>query len=108
MTPMRKHFYWYHNPDESIPVMVKLTQDVMSYIELIKDNNTTNKLRSRFEGYNDMDPHVLYEHDHQIILDKFETRENLNHDVYVEDENGYNVDSDDYDDDDNYLLLFQI
>ena len=32
MTPMRKTSYWYHKPDESIPVMVKLKQVVMPYI----------------------------------------------------------------------------
>ena len=48
-----------------------------------------------------MNPHLLSEHNHQIILDKNEARENLNHDEYVEDENCYNVDSDDSDDDDN-------
>ena len=26
MTPMRKTSYWYHDPDESIPVMVKLNK----------------------------------------------------------------------------------
>ena len=29
MTPMRKTSYWYHEPDEAIPVMVKLKQVVM-------------------------------------------------------------------------------
>ena len=48
-----------------------------------------------------MNPHLLSEHYHQIILDKIEARENLNHDEYVEDENYYNVDSDDSDDYDN-------
>ena len=48
-----------------------------------------------------MNPHLLSEHDHQIILDKIVTRENLNHDEYVEDENYYNVDSDDSYGDDN-------
>ena len=48
-----------------------------------------------------MTPHLLSEHDHQIIQDKIEARENLNHDEYVEDKNYYNVDSDDYDDGDN-------
>ena len=47
-----------------------------------------------------MNPHLLSEHDHQIILNKIEARDNLNHDEYVEDENYYNVDSADYDDDD--------
>ena len=48
-----------------------------------------------------MNPHLWSEHDHQIILDKIEARENLNHDEYVEDENYYNVDIDYSDDDDN-------
>ena len=39
MTPTRKKSYWYHKPYEAIPVMVKLKQVGMSYIELIKDNN---------------------------------------------------------------------
>ena len=47
-----------------------------------------------------MNPHLLSEHDHKIILDKIEARENLNHDKQVEDENYYNVDSDDSDYDD--------
>ena len=48
-----------------------------------------------------MNPHLLSEHYHQIILDRIEARENLNHDEYVKDENCYNVYSDDSDDDDN-------
>ena len=48
-----------------------------------------------------MNSHLLSEHDHKIILDKIESRENLNHDEYVEDKNYYNVDSDDSNDDDN-------
>ena len=48
-----------------------------------------------------MNPHLLSEHAYQIILNKIEARENLNHDEYVEDKNYYNVDIDDYDDDDN-------
>ena len=48
-----------------------------------------------------MDPHLISEHDNQIILDKIEARENLNHDEYVEDENYYNGDSDYSNDDDN-------
>ena len=59
----------------------------MPYIELIQDNNITNKLPSNFKGYADTKPHLLSEHDHQIILDKIEARENLNHDEYVEDGN---------------------
>ena len=39
----------------------------------------------------------MSEHDHQVILKKIEARENLNHDEYVEEEDYYNVDSDEYD-----------
>ena len=95
-----KTSYWHHEPDEAISGVVKSKQVVMRYIELIQENNTTNELLSRFKGYADMNPHLLSEHDHQIILDQIEARENLNHDEYMEDENYYNVDSDDsYDDD---------
>ena len=73
----------------------------MPFIELIQYNNTKNKLPSCFKGYSFINPHLWSEHDHQIILDKIEARENLNHDEYVEVENDYNVDSDDSDDDDN-------
>ena len=34
-----------------------------------------------------MNPHLISEHDHQIILDKIEARKNINDDEYVEDEN---------------------
>ena len=40
------------------------------------------------------DPFLLSEHNHQVILEKIETRENLNHDEYVEEEDYYNDDSD--------------
>ena len=69
MTPMRKNFYWYHKTDEAIPIMVKLKQVVMPFIELIQHNNKTYNLTS-FKGYADMNPHLLSEHDHQIILEK--------------------------------------
>ena len=82
--------------------MVKLKQVVVPYIGLIQDKNTTNKLPSCFKGYAGMNPHFLSGHDYQIILDQIEGRENLNHEEYVEDENYYNVDSDDSGDDDNY------
>ena len=100
MTPMRNTSYWYDNPDEAIPVMVKLKQVLMPLIEFIQYNNTTNKLPSRFKGYADMNPRLLSEYDHQVILDKLEARENINHDEYVEDENYCNVDGDDSNDDD--------
>ena len=80
MTPMRKTSYWYHEPDEEIPVMVKLKQFVMPYIELIQDNNTKNKFLSRFKGYANMNPRLLFEHDYQIILDNIVGRENINRD----------------------------
>ena len=73
---------------------------MVPYIEFIQDNNKKNKLPSHFKGYADMNPNLLSKHDHKIILDKIKSRENLNHDEYVEDENDYNVYSDDYDDDD--------
>ena len=101
MTPTRKTFYWYHEWDEAISVMVKLIFFVMPYIELIKDNNKKNKLPSRFKVYSDMNTHLLSGNDHQIILDKIEEEENHNHDEYVEDENDYNGDSNDSDEDDN-------
>ena len=72
----------------------------MNYIELIQDNNATNKLPPCFKGNTDMNPHLLSEHVHKIILDKLEARESINHKEYMEDENYYNVDSD-YSDDDN-------
>ena len=39
------------------------------------------------------DPCLLSEHDHQVILENFEARENINHDEYVEEEDYYIVDS---------------
>ena len=74
--------------------MVKLKQVVMPLIELIQENNTTNNLPLRYKGYADMNPCLLSVHDHQVILEKIEARENLNHDEYVEEEAYYNVDSD--------------
>ena len=56
----------------------------MPYIELIPDNNTANKIPSHFKGYADMNPHLLYEQFHQIILNKIKERENLNNGEYVE------------------------
>ena len=76
---MRKTFYWYHEPDEAIHVMVKLKQVVVPYIEFIQGNNTTNNLPSRFKVYTDMNPNLFSEHNHQMLLDKIEARENLNH-----------------------------
>ena len=58
MTLLRKNSYWYHEPDGVIPIMVNLNQVVMPYIELIQDNNTTNKFPSLFKGYTDMNPHL--------------------------------------------------
>ena len=74
MTPMRETSYWYHDLDEEIPIRVKLEQVLMPFIELIQYINTTNRLTSRFKGYACMNPCLLYEHNHQIILDKIESR----------------------------------
>ena len=101
MSPMRKTYYFHHDPDEAIPGRVKLKQVAMPYIELVFDNNTTNKWPSYFKWYADMNPCLLSEQDNEILLNKIEARENFNHDEYVADENYYNVDSDDFDDDDN-------
>ena len=48
-----------------------------------------------------MKPCLFSLHDHQLRLENFEARENLNHDEYVEEEYYYNVDSDESDIDDN-------
>ena len=48
-----------------------------------------------------MNPRLLSVHDHQVILEKIEARENINHDEYVEEEDYYNVDSDESDISDN-------
>ena len=44
-----------------------------------------------------MNPCLLSVKDHQVILEKYEARENLNHDEYVEEGDYYNVDSYEYD-----------
>ena len=69
----------------------------MPLIELIQDNNKTNNLPLRYKIYADMNPHLLSVHDHQVILEKIEARENLNHDEYLEEEDYYNVDSNESD-----------
>ena len=84
MTPMKKTSHWYHEPNEAIPVMVKLKQVVMPLIEFIQENNTTNKLPLCYKGYAEMNPCLLSLHDHPVILEKIIARENLNHDEYVE------------------------
>ena len=48
-----------------------------------------------------MNPCLLSVQNHQVILKKIEVRENLNHDEYVEEEDYYNVDSDESDIDGN-------
>ena len=84
MTPMIKKSHLYHEPNEAIPIMMKLKEFVMPLIEFIQDNNTANKLTLRYKGYADINPSLLSVHDHQVILEKVEARENLNHDEYVE------------------------
>ena len=44
-----------------------------------------------------MNPRLLSVHNHQVILEKIEARENLNHDEYVKEEYYYNFDSDESD-----------
>ena len=51
MTPMRRTSFWCPDPDEAIPVVVKLKQVVIPFIELIQYNNTTNNFPSRFKVY---------------------------------------------------------
>ena len=97
MTPMIKTSHWYHDPNEAIPVMVKLKQVIMPLIELIQDNNTKNKLPLRYKGYADTNPCLLSVHDHQVILEKTEARENIDPDELVKEEDYYNVDSDESD-----------
>ena len=70
MTPMKKTSHCFHKTSKAIPVMVNLKQVVMSIIELIQENNTTNKLTLRYKGYADMNPCLLSVHDHQVILEK--------------------------------------
>ena len=93
MTPMKKTSRWYHETNEAITAMVKLKQVFMPIIELIQENNTTNKLPFRYKWYTDTNPCLLYVHNHQVILGNIEARENLNHDEYLEKEYYYNVDS---------------
>ena len=69
----------------------------MPLIELIKENNTTNTLPLRYKGYTDMNHCLLSVHNHKVVLEKIEARGNLNHDEYVEEEDYYNVDSDESD-----------
>ena len=101
MTPMIKTSHWYHEPNEAIPVMVKLKQVFMPPIELIQDNNTTNKFPLFYKVYADMNPRLLSVHDHQVILKKIQARENIYRDEYVEEEYYDNVDSDESNIDDN-------
>ena len=49
----------------------------MPLIELIQDNNTTNKLPLCYKGYADMKPCLLPVHDHQVILEKLKQEKTL-------------------------------
>ena len=42
----------------------------MPYIELVQDKNTINKFPSHFKVYADMNPYLLSQHNHQMILEK--------------------------------------
>ena len=92
-----KKSHWYHETNKEITVIVKLKQVVMPLIELIQENNTTNKSPLRYKGYTDMKPCLLSVHNNQVILGKIEARENLNHNAYEGEEDYYNVDSDESD-----------
>ena len=70
MNPIINTSHWYHDPNEAIPVMVKLKQVVMPLIEWIQDNNKINKLSLRYKGYAEMNPRLLSVHDHQVVLEK--------------------------------------
>ena len=70
MTPMKKTSHWYHEPNKAIPVIVKLKQVVMPIIEMIHENNTTNKFPLRYKEYADMNSCLLSVHNHQVILEK--------------------------------------
>ena len=101
MIPMIKTSHWYHEPNEAIPLMVKLKQVGMPPIELIQDNNTTNKFPLFYKVYADMNPRLLSVHDHRVILEKIEAKENINHDEYVGEKEYYNVDGDESNIDEN-------
>ena len=58
----------------------------MPLVELIQGKNTTNNLPLRYKEYAEMNPFLLSVHDHQVILEQIEARENLNYDEYVEEE----------------------
>ena len=66
MTQMKKTSHWYNESNEAIPVVVNLKQVVMPLIELILENNTTNKLPLRYKGYADVNPCLLYVNNHQV------------------------------------------
>ena len=61
-------------------------------VHVIKKCLDSNHINSRSN-----DPCLFSEHHHQVILEKIEARENLNHDEYVEEDDYYNVYSDEYD-----------
>ena len=54
MTPTKKTSHLYHDTNEAIPVMLKLKEVFMPLIELIQENNTTNKLPLLYKGYADI------------------------------------------------------
>ena len=64
---MCQNSIWYHDPPETLPVMVKMKQ-------VIHDNLTFNGITSmnllplRFGGYKDMIPRLLIQSHHDIML----------------------------------------
>ena len=57
-TSTRKTSYWYHDPDLVIPIIVKLQQVVMPFIEFIQYTNTTNTFPTRFKEYTYINPRL--------------------------------------------------
>ena len=92
-TPMNKGSFWYYEPGEDINVMVNLNQVVMPCLELLSKT-----LPREFKQHSEMHPKFLSPNTHKELLDKIAARDNLNRDVYVEDEFYYEQDNDDYDD----------
>ena len=90
---MNKGSFWYYEPDEDINVMVNLNQVVMPCLELLSKT-----LPREFKQHSEMHPKFLSPNTHKELLDKIAARDNLNRDVYVEDEFYYEQDNDDYDD----------
>jgi hypothetical protein len=91
--------FWYHDPPEILPVMVKMKQVIHANLTF-KGITATNRLPLRFGGYKDMSPRLLIESNHDLMLQEISRREILE---YTEDTYGidttFEYDSDDIDGD---------